>query len=291
MGFHFHISLPHLRLPSIHLPHINIGKTLSGIEHAIGHAAHDVGKEAGHLAHEVGHAVGAAVHLAGHVLADIAAKIGDFALQLRPLRPAEIQVAQSVFLDTLPYDRVLISPLSGLGSRPFTVPGSLMMAATAAVSTLIPGIGAIVLSAEVLAGLANKYVIFMGSAGYHDALHHPFDGRNAPGQTLIHELTHVWQGYHEAFNWDYVYHSIKDQCSIGSHAYDYNVSRHPAWDSLRVESQARVVDHWFGLGRPSYGTLFDYVRDNIRAQKPHGHTSFPPLPQGYSDPGQLVSVG
>jgi hypothetical protein len=260
-----------------------------------------VGKEVGHLAHDVehavgtgvgfvGHEVGTGIHLVIHTLEQVAETVGDFALRLRQLHPAEIQVAQSVFQNTIPYDRVLLIPLAGIGGRPFTIPGTLMMTGTAAASALLPGIGTFFLAAELLAGLYDKYVIFIGADGYQDALHHPFDSAGSPGQTLIHELTHVWQGHNGGFAWDYVYHSIKDQCQLGTSAYNYDVAMHPGWDTLRVESQARVVDHWFSLGSPQYGTLFSYVRDNIRNTSPHGRTTFLPLRPGQTDPG-LISFG
>ena len=253
----------------------SVGKEVGHLAHEVGQAAGAVGKEVGHLAHEVehdvgagvgfvGHEIGVGLHLAGHVLVKAAEAAGDFVLRLRHLRPTEIQVARSVFLDTVPYERVLLIPLSGASSRPFTVPGTFLMTATGAVAQLIPGIGSLFLASELLAGLYNKYVIFIGSEGYQDALHHPFD--EVPGQVLIHELTHVWQGHNSGFSWDYVYHSIKDQCFMGGSAYNYNVTGHPAWDSLRVESQARVVDQWFEHKSPTYGTLFSYVRDNIRGR-------------------------
>jgi hypothetical protein len=112
------------------------------------------------------------------------------------------------------------------------------------------------------------------------------------GQTFIHELTHVWQGHNQAFPWDYVYHSIANQCVMGtSAAYSYDVTNQPAWNSLHVEAQARVVQNWFANGSPAYGTLYSYVVSNIQAASPNGPTQpIIPPPAGQSDPG-LVDNG
>jgi hypothetical protein len=321
MGFHIHF-------PHIHLPHVDLGKALKGvehdvsglehkIEHEVASAARAVGKEArvveravgravvtmakkvGHLSKEaehwlaagvgfLGHDIMVAMRIPAHILQEIALAIGETVLQMRPLRRAEIDKAGTVYQHTVPYNRVLISRLSGASSRPFTVPGSLVMTATATAALFVPGVGTVFLSAEVLAGLYDKYVIFLGPQGYQNALNHPFDQKSpfpGAGQTFIHELTHVWQGHNQAFPWEYVYNSCKDQCMMGSSAYDYDVTNQPPWKSLHVEAQARLVQNWFALRMPAYGTLYSYVRDNVRGVAPNGATHFTPPPPGQPDPG------
>jgi hypothetical protein len=307
MGLHFHVHLPHFRVP-----HIDVGKALSTIEHDVGrdmgklgHDLKTVEKDLGKLANKVERALsegaafiarelGVGLSLAEQILTAMALAIGQTVLVLRPLRPNEIQTAQPVFLGTLPLNRVLISPLSGASSRPFTVPGTLIMTVMYTSGFLIPGVNSVLLGAALLESLYDKYVIFLGPQGYRNALNHPFDTESEfpyPGQTFIHELTHVWQGHNQAFPWDYVYHSIVNQCMMGTSAYSYNVTNQPAWNSLHVEAQARVVQNWFANGSPTYGTLYAYVVSNIQAASPNGPTQFIyPPPAGQSDPG-LVDTG
>ena len=294
MGLHFHIHLPHLRVP-----HIDVGKALSTIEHNVGrdmgklgHDLKTVEKDLGKLANKVERALsegavfiarelGVGLSLAEQILTAMALAIGQTILVLRPLRPHEIQTAQPVFRGTVPLNRVLISPISGTSGRPFTVPGTLIMTLMYTSGLLIPGVNTVLpvlFGAALLESLYNKYVIFLGPQGYQNALNHPFDYAAEfpyPGQTFIHELTHVWQGHNQAFPWDYVYHSIANQCVMGTNAaYSYNVTNQPNWNSLHVEAQARVVQNWFANGSPRRGILYAYVVSNIQAASPNGPTQF-----------------
>jgi len=292
MGLHFHIHLPHIRVP-----HIDVGKALSTIEHDVGRDMGKLGddlktveKDLGKLANKVERVLsegagfiardlGVSLSLAEQIFTAIALAIGQTILVLRPLRPHEIQTAQPVFRGTVPLNRVLISPLSGVSSRPFTVPGTLIMTVMYTSGFLIPGVNTVLLGAALLESLYDKYVIFLGPQGYQNALNHPFDSQSQfgprAGQTFIHELTHVWQGHNQAFPWDYVYNSIVNQCMMGTNAaYSYNVKNQPAWNSLHVEAQARVVQNWFANGSPPRGILYAYVVSNIQAASPNGPTQF-----------------
>jgi hypothetical protein len=185
---------------------------------------------------------------------------------------------------------VVISSLDGLGGRPFTVPGTLLEAFTWA----IPGIGPLLAIASAIRGLRNKYVLFLGTDGYNDAINYRVttDGAGhatmAPGQNLIHELTHVWQGYNNAFSWSYVLNSVSNQFTQGeSAAYGYVLGQQ--WDTYDAEPQARIVEHWYNISRigalwhesARKGTLISnsdtykaYMDCNIRPGLPHARTVF-----------------
>jgi hypothetical protein len=284
----FGIHWPHISLPHINLGHIwhDIGNGIHNLEHAVSNAVHKVGHEIDVGFHKVEHAVVGAVHkieheaesaLKGikhalqsaghaieHVVNAISLGIDHLLLQMRSLRPEEMAVAQRVFQGTLPnLNDILISPLSGASGRAFTVPGSFLMTVTGSLGMLIPGIGMTLLAAEALGQLFNKYIIFLGKQGYANALCR-YWGTDQPGEVFVHELTHVWQGHNSIFSWGYVVNSIKDQCQSGQHAYDYNATGLPPFDSFRVEAQAHVVQDWFANGESTSDPLYPYIRDNIR---------------------------
>jgi hypothetical protein len=92
----------------------------------------------------------------------------------RKMTAEERQFAGRVFGGTLPMDRVMLTNLVGLGDRPFTSPGP--------GGTILVNIGE---------GF-NDPVNYTGKGG-------TLLGQNAPGQLLIHELTHAWQIANESF--------------------------------------------------------------------------------------------
>ncbi len=143
------------------------------------------------------------------------------AVGVRPLRPHEKEVAQEVFLGSVPLDRVVLSSLSGLGGRPFTVPVSLI--GSLPLTLALPGFGALLAVANISGNLVDKYVICIGPDGYRDPFNFPgtFGVVAGSGATLIHELTHVWQGHNNAFPWGYVADSIAMQCMLGGRSYAY----------------------------------------------------------------------
>jgi hypothetical protein len=65
--------------------------------------------------------------------------------------------------------------------------------------------------------------------------------------TLIHELTHVWQGHHDRGAWDYVAKSLYVQGKYGEKAYAYDKSNYKDWDTYNVEQQAQIVEDWYGV--------------------------------------------
>lgn len=162
----------------------------------------------------------------------------------RLLRESEMEFARQVFEDRLPYDRVYLSS----NFFPFNR-GTAVTVASA--SSLIP--------VRTLRG----YTIFFGPE--------PFEkGADGPGlgHTFIHELTHVWQGFHGTFGWEYMAQSMLAQgyavLTRGSRhrAYDYELGA--PWRSYNVEQQAFLVEHWF-LDGMKPDERYPYIANHIRA--------------------------
>lgn len=180
----------------------------------------------------------------------------------RHMTVEERAVADRVFQGRVPFDRVLLTNLVGLGDRPFTAPG--------------PG-GAILVN---LGKGFDDPVRYTGKGG--DAL-----GQNAPGQLLIHELTHAWQIANESFTPEYYCRAVSTAAGTAGgnmSAYSYGAAG-GNWSSFGTEQQASIVDDWFaGSDNPFDGPqkkfapmltedqaplekqnpYFRYIRDNIR---------------------------
>lgn len=177
----------------------------------------------------------------------------------RHLESAEEVFANRVFRGRVPFDRVLLTNLVGLGGRPFTAPG--------------PG-------GIILVNLGH---------GYDDPVHYtgkggPEAGINAPGQLLIHELTHAWQINNESFTPEYYCRALSTAASTADgdmSAYQYGAAS-SSWASFGTEQQASIVDDWFaGKDCPGmtpqtkyppmdtrdsgqvFNPYFRYIRDNI----------------------------
>lgn len=208
-----------------------------GVAAQIGHheggllsgGAHHAPQVASELVKHPGHILSEGWHELPHNLTTAFQQGGLDLLHMRYLRPQEKAVARQVFRDSVPLERVLISSLEGLNGRPFTIPGSMFMSVSLLVGFAAGGgVGALIAVApDLMADIASKYIIFMGSDGYKDAMNHPNDDR-ASGQTLIHELTHVWQGHNNAFQWSYVFSSIWNQCQCGGNAYSFVLKEDPS---------------------------------------------------------------
>jgi hypothetical protein len=178
----------------------------------------------------------------------------------RHLSASEAAFADVVFMGKVPFDRVLLTNLVGLGGRPFTAPG--------------PG-------GVILVNLGRGYddpVRYTGKGG--EKL-----GQNAPGQLLIHELTHAWQIANSSFTPEYYCRAVST--AVGTldgnmSAYTYG-SADGDWEAFGTEQQASIVDEWFagnknpGRSRQSQyvpmesreagvdgNPYFRYIRDNIR---------------------------
>ena len=103
----------------------------------------------------------------------------------------------------------------------------------------------------------GSYLVNIGPDGFVDASSAAID------QTLIHELTHVWQGVHRSHPLAYIFDSLHNQARLGSDAYGYVAGAD--WSSYGAEQQAMIVEDWYRLGMNEADPMFRYIRDNIRA--------------------------
>lgn len=170
-------------------------------------------------------------------------------IKQRPLSAQEAEFAGSVFGNSLPApDRIILTNLSGLGGRAFTMPGA-----------------------------DGKIYINLGDAFDRPSpLQYTNDNYRTPGQVFIHELTHAWQIAHASFLPGLICEGIVNQANntVGQSVYQYG-SPGPAWSTFNLEQQGAIVDQWFGGKRlvtvPNRSPMdpndpyFVYIRDNIRA--------------------------
>jgi hypothetical protein len=173
-------------------------------------------------------------------------------IQFRPMNEGEIALAFKVFKGTLPIDRILITNLykptntdAGFLAREFTVPG-----------------------------IGGKILVNMGE-NFEHTLEPDVQTRvrkttyQAPGQVLIHELTHVWQIHNTTFLPGLLCKALAsanytfDKAKVHEH-----VSFSPTFD---LESQAAIIDSWFGEFQNALDEFqainddrFFYVSQNIR---------------------------
>jgi len=170
---------------------------------------------------------------------------------IRKLATGEIHLAQTVFKHTINYDEVLISDGLGWNNRELTLPTSLPV-------TMILNVP----SSE------GDYVIHAGD-GYLGMSTLPSD-RN----TLIHELTHVWQGQHQ-YNSAAFYGLIGLVTQLGDDPYPYDHDHfHSSWDLYNMEQQAQIVEDWFSDGMKEYNPdkdegdpRFYFIKTVIRGEK------------------------
>jgi hypothetical protein len=191
----------------------------------------------------------------------IGAAVTAATVKQKHLSDEEKQFADKVFQGKVPYDRVLLTNLVGLGDRPFTAPG--------------PG---------------GVILVNMGK-GYDDPIRYTGKGGDqldvsAPGQLLIHELTHAWQIANESFTPEYYCRAVTTAAGTTGgdmSAYGYG----PAvgdWGSFGTEQQGSIVEDWFaGKANPDerspqrpfpemhsddkgekQNPYYRYIRDNIR---------------------------
>jgi hypothetical protein len=185
----------------------------------------------------------------------------------RDLRPEEYEFAKLVFGESLPprTDIKVCNAIGGEG-QPFAWPR-----------------------------LDQKMVLSMGSEWNNDLrtwrTNHPDpDKRKVYGQTLIHELVHVWQYHNNAAAISYVGDAISGSISQD---YEPGVEHKEDWDWFGLEEQGTIVEQWFvdhyrgpgyvdpvtgaagtatadtAFGLASAGALndqsFRYIKDHIRS--------------------------
>lgn len=157
-------------------------------------------------------------------------------MSMRGMSAKEKNIAYwQVFRNTLPYNKIMISGAVGVSNRPYTTPDI---------------------------GMPGRYIIHIGNENFWSS--------KSPGEyfaTLIHELTHVWQGYNSWFSWGYTLKSVWAQAHKGAGAYRYepfNGVEWRSWNEYNVEQQAQIVEDWFKNGSNDRDPRWRYIRDNIR---------------------------
>lgn len=180
-----------------------------------------------------------------------AGAVVDSMVKIRRLKPFEEDFARVVFGDSLNFENIRLTNLSGLKTRPFTLPT-----------------------------VDNTILINIGNS-FNAPTQAVFDSYPAKGQLLIHELTHAWQIQHASLKDGYVPGWLCRGIT------DSNYTPGPAgtpWSSFGVEAQGSIVDQWFGGNKggkkkPEPDTpaatpmsenneYFRYIRDNIRLGEP-----------------------
>jgi len=189
----------------------------------------------------LGASAGAAL-IFGTVVGVAAGAVTAALINSRPLSQVEREKAITVFGNTIPYDQVMLTNLSGLGGRAFTAPG---------------------VDGKIYCNLGGSYANPLSS--------YPSSYR-AAGQLLIHELTHAWQIAHAGFLPGLMCSGIVNQANylFGDDVYQYGPSG-PAWWTFNLEQQGAIVDQWFGGNgnSASYNPMaqanpyYQYIRDNI----------------------------
>lgn len=177
----------------------------------------------------------------------------------RHLRDSEKAFLKTVFGDTLPMDRILLTNLLGLNGRAFTTPA--------------PG-GAI---------LVNLGEGYDDPVAYNGTGRENTQGWYAPGQLFVHEVAHAWQIGNDTFTPSLFCRAIATAAFGGKSAYHYGPATTP-WGEFGTEAQASIVEEWYAgnrypgspqsafppmhdadLGQPGQNPYYRYIRDNIRA--------------------------
>jgi hypothetical protein len=186
--------------------------------------------------------------LAIAVVAGVAAgAVTNALIKQRQITQAEYDFCNMVFAGQLPPpDQLMITNLSGLGGRAFTMPG-----------------------------VDGKIYLNMGD-GYGDPLDwKPNGAYRVRGQVLVHELTHAWQIHHASFLPGFACAGIVNQANyqVGESVYTYGPPTYD-WGTFNLEAQGAIVDQWFAgvpvvtapNRNPADGKdpYFQYIADNIR---------------------------
>lgn len=192
-------------------------------------------------------------------------------MKARLLSSGERNTVYPVFRNTIPYNRTLIAD--------FYLPGNQGVAVTVAGNPMPNLIAA-------LPGFRRLtvFVIFWGPEVYRRGADNMFP------DTLVHELTHVWQGHNHVFYQQYMVESLIVQgVAVMTHgdrdvAYRYDGRPWGEWNSYNVEQQANIVGEWYssnaGTGGGNQSTSdprYFYIQNNIRASAPRAG-GVPPAP-------------
>ncbi|MGK5556339.1 COG1470 family protein [Actinomadura kijaniata] len=190
------------------------------------------------------------------------ALIGEALVKHRGLNSAEKAAAHRLFQDTLPWDRIRLTNLSGSNNAMMTIPindGSILIN---------------------LGGAFDDPLAYTNPPQFPTYLQ--------PGQAFMHELTHAWQIAHKSFKSEYFWKGAVDQM-IGFTSgdpetpYRYGPAGEP-WRFYGLEEQAAIVEEWWagttyrsagqfppGSVRPRESEndpYFRYISQNIRMGEP-----------------------
>lgn len=191
---------------------------------------------------------------------------------IRGLRWNERDILHGVYGSSLPrMNNLLIVSLAGASGRPFTIPASFV---SGVANLILPGSQTLMILLVALAAKRGEcYFMFMGNRGFNDAVGGYSDDER-PGQTLVHEACHAWQGFQGAFTWAYIFDSTFNQCLKGQGAYD--IPSHPTaqWMAFGAEQQAQIVDMWFTNWEHSSDPYYPYIKSNVRPGRPYATTEF-----------------
>jgi hypothetical protein len=238
---------------------------LEDVVSAIEDAVKDGLQVAGTVLSPIGSAIS---YVVNGVVYDLYDLIG---IHMRSLTWIERDIVQGVFWDSVPPDKILITSIPGKDGRPFTIPGSMVIA----LAPLVPVLGEVVALSGLLLHLQDKFLINVGSM-YSNASLYPsvYDTNKSEkaGSMVIHESTHVWQGIHSAFSWWYVFNSLYNQITCGDAAYDVDEKNLKTFSTYNVEQQAHLIEDWYSRGSLTTDVCYPYVRDNIRPGKPTAMT-------------------
>ncbi|WP_067816116.1 hypothetical protein [Actinomadura kijaniata] len=190
------------------------------------------------------------------------ALIGEALVKHRGLNSAEKAAAHELFRDTLPWDRIRLTNLSGRNNAMLTIPS-----------------------------YDGSILLNLGDA-FDDPLAYTnppqFSTYLEPGQAFMHELTHAWQIAHKSFKIEYFWKGAVDRM-IGFTSgdsetpYRYGPAGEP-WRFYGLEEQAAIVEEWWagttyrsagefppGAVRPRKSEndpYFRYISENIRMGEP-----------------------
>jgi Putative peptidoglycan binding domain len=188
-------------------------------------------------------------------------------MEYRKLTQAEQMIAESVFKTSVAYNSVFIADYFLPGNNvPVTVQHPITKA--------LPIIGT-----PIITGF--YFVIYWGLDVYRQGADTLFDGNgDCFSNTLIHELTHVWQGQH-GMPFGYMVESMLAQGkAIAQHwdrgeAYNYDKTNYKNWRDYNVEQQGNIVGDWFHPnisiveGKLSVTDLrYPYIEKVVRAGNP-----------------------
>jgi hypothetical protein len=233
-----------------------VGKAWKAVSDGVAHAASDFGDiisgplkgpggflnaivTAGGLLVEWVSGVQIPVLLAGYV----AGAVANALIRTRSPTQAEYDWVNRVFDGTLPdIGRIVITDMTGLGGRPFSVPNPV-----------------------------GQFVMNLGP-GYDDPVHY---NRNngGPGRLFVHEATHVWQIHNSSFLPGLLCEGVWNQVqyNFGKNVYDYGDGSQQ-FSRYNLEQQAALIDTWYANGMNYYDPFYRFVEFNIRAGSPSAYS-------------------